>query len=203
MGPLDYLRELGRQPIPDERRRGLAVLVGCGLVLVAVALFALGSLVGPPRLQDDQPTRATAETPASGPAVVTEQPERGSTPTPTSTSTSASTSPALSELERAARLFLRGRGGKGGYLDYSYGRGRAEEIPAATQGLIDELASNPPRVPAAQRRIHPKLGPLISEGATSTRATVIATINDPGQIYSVSLSMQLLGGNWTTTSMTK
>ena len=198
MSLLDDLREFGGRPIPDERRRGLAVIVGGGLILFAVALFAFQSLVTPPRVQEDPPVRAAAadgpaaDPLAAGPAAIDEERERPSTTSP---------APGLSELERAARLFLRGRGGKGGYLDYSYGRGRAEEIPAAAPGLIDELASNPPRVPAAQRRIRPKLGPVIAEGATSTRATVIATINDPEQIYSVSLSMELLGGKWTTMSM--
>jgi len=191
----DDLRELAGRPIADERRRGLAFIVGGALALFAVALFAFQSLVAAPGARD----APAADAPAAGPtpAVGEEQLERPST------STSTSRAPDLAELERAARLFLSGRGGKGGYLDYSYGRGRAAQIPAAAPGLIDELAANPPRVPAARRRIHPELGPVSAEGATATRATVIATIDDPEQIYSVSLSMQLLAGKWTTTSMTK
>ena len=138
MSLLDDLREFGGKPIPDERRRGLAVIVGGGLILFAVALFAFQSLVTPPRVQEDPPVRAAAadgpaaDPPAAGPAAVDEERERPSTTSP---------APGLSELERAARLFLRGRGGKGGYLDYSYGRGRAEEIPAAARG---SSTSSPP-----------------------------------------------------------
>jgi hypothetical protein len=96
----------------------------------------------------------------------------------------------VAAAKRAARRFL------AGYLPYSYGRGRADGIAAATGGLRRGLAHDRPRVPSRERRLRPRLVLLQSDAVTRRRARLLALVGDGVRRYTLRLELARTRGGW-------
>jgi hypothetical protein len=143
------------------------------------------------------PARTTAPAPA---AVVV---AAGSQRTDASGTESAEAPPANAVQRRAAaaashaaRVFLRG------YLPYSYGQASASAVHAADGTLRAELASRPPRVPAAlERRARPRLERLELSSAGARAVYLLAHIDDGTAAYVALLTVKRAGARWIVTGV--
>jgi hypothetical protein len=98
--------------------------------------------------------------------------------------------------ERAARAFLVG------YLQYSYGRARAESIRAATGRLVRALERTPPRMRAAVARADPQLVSVHAEATLGRSAiNVVAVVADGQRRYRVPLELRRARGGWVVTAV--
>jgi hypothetical protein len=84
----------------------------------------------------------------------------------------------------------------GGYLPFSYGRGSADGLRAASAGLRARLAAERPRVPARERRRRARVVLLQLDGAGRTWAGVMALVDDGTRRYSVALTLARVGRAW-------
>jgi hypothetical protein len=96
-------------------------------------------------------------------------------------------------VRRTARRFL------AGYLAYSYGQGPVRRIRGAGDRLRARLAAQRPRVPARERRRHPRVVLLQLDGAGRTWAGVMALVDDRARRYSVSLTLARVRSGWQVT----
>jgi hypothetical protein len=96
----------------------------------------------------------------------------------------------LGAIKPTARLFL------AGYLPFSYGRGSADGIRAASARLRARLASERPRARARERRRRPRVVLLQLDGAGRTWASVMALVDDGARRYSVALTLARVGRAW-------
>ena len=139
--------------------------------------------------------RADAPSPASGPS--SDPPPAH----PTQGEREAKGAPAVvpdqaALAQRAARTFLVG------YLPYSYGRARAERIPAAARQLVRELERTPPRVPAAVARADPRLISVHAEATLGELAINVVAVVVDGQLrYRVPLELRRARGRWVVTAV--
>ncbi len=92
--------------------------------------------------------------------------------------------------KRAARRFL------AGYLPFTYGRRPADRIAALTPELRAELAARRPRVPASERRRHPRVELLQSNAVNGERADLVAIVTDGARRYSVALELANTPSGW-------
>jgi hypothetical protein len=99
----------------------------------------------------------------------------------------------------AARRFLRT------YLPFTYGQLPARAIQAAAPSLRARIAANPPQVPAAIRRLRPRVTALaiipariIDAGA---RWAATATVSDRQETYHVIVTLDQQHGHWLVTAI--
>jgi hypothetical protein len=97
---------------------------------------------------------------------------------------------------RAARRFL------AGYLPYSYGRGSADRIEATAAPLASMLRRQPPRVPAADRQLHPQLVSLeVASVNGDLGLDLEAVIDDGRRRYSMIVAVRPAGERWLVTAL--
>ena len=188
---------MSRRP-PRSARLALALLAvaaataaGCG---EAYERGDAGVFTLPPRA-----TTVPAPVPGPAPAAVA----AGSQRTDASGTESAEAPPATAVQRRAAaaashaaRVFLRG------YLPYSYGKAPAAAIDAVGAALRAELASRPPRVPAAlARRARPRLERLQLSSAGARAVYLLAHIDDGAAAYVALLTVRRAGARWLVTGV--
>ena len=97
--------------------------------------------------------------------------------------------------KRATRRFL------SGYLEYSYGRRDATDIPASAMQLRAQLAAQPPRVPPGVRKRHARVVVLQANGAGPVRAAMIALVDDGHGTYSINLRLEHGRSGWQVTAV--
>jgi hypothetical protein len=99
--------------------------------------------------------------------------------------------PEESAAARAARRFL------AGYLPYTYGAAPASEIRAVTAPLRRQLSDAPPRVPAADRGLKPR---VLSLDLVRSRGDLgidfEATVSDGRRRYPVFVGVRSDGERW-------
>jgi hypothetical protein len=194
---VDRLRRFLNRPLRDaDRPRLFAIAVV--LIFAAAGVLAVLDDATPssPRAPAMQPTAAPPRTLAAEPAVVPSSP----TPTvPSEEGTAAAdalASPA--EVRRAKRVALRFLAG---YLPYTYGRGSARAIIGADRRLGERLARDRPRVPARERRLHPRVLLVQSDGAGRLRARLLALVRDGRRGYTVALELARTSAGWRVTAV--
>jgi hypothetical protein len=91
------------------------------------------------------------------------------------------------------------------YLPYTYGQLAANAIQAATPRLRARIAANPPGVPTAIRRLHPRVtalaiipGRIVDAGAGWVAS---ASVSDRQQTYHVAVTLGQWHGRWLVTSI--
>jgi hypothetical protein len=190
---VDQLRLFLNQPLRDaDRPRLFAVAV--------VVIIAAGGLLA--LLHDPAPARHHGPGAASAPTAVA----GGGLPAPTAipsqtpvaasekgrpAASSAGSRADVATAKRAARQFV------SAYLPYSYGHGRPTRIPAATAALSRRLTRARPRVPARERRLHPRLVLLQSDAVGHRHAQLLALIDDGARRYTLQLELSRSRGSWT------
>jgi hypothetical protein len=183
---IDRLRMWLNRPLRDGDRPRLFALAVAAILAGAGALAFLGQ--SPPR------RAPTHRTPAPPPRWTSPPPalpaDTGSSEVPSEEGRPTLALHArhndVETAKRAARRFL------AGYLPYTYGRRNARSIAGATAGLRRRLAARPPRVPARAAHRRPRVVLLQTEGASRTRAAIVALVGDGPRRYSVEL--ELIGG---------
>jgi hypothetical protein len=173
---IDRLRALANRPIRHEDRTKAFALAAA---LVVVALVGLLTLERPSRPAAEPERRAPTAAPA--------------TEAPPPTADAAERTPSARELRtarRVARRFV------AGYLDYSYGRGSADEIDGATALLRDDLAAEPPRVPPTVARLEPELLTVQLEADGLDDIEAVALVRDGRRTYSTTLELEQSGESW-------
>ena len=124
-----------------SRRPRPGWLVSLGAIAAACALAAAIAVA----LRDDDGDRPSRTAARAAPTVPsTGAPHEAPEPP-------ASRPPEERAAVRAARRFL------AGYLPYSYGRGSTRDIEAVAAPLQATLRRSPPRVPASDRALKPRL----------------------------------------------
>ncbi len=192
---VDRLRLLLNRPLADgDRTRLFPVVVA--IIAGAALIFALLDDAGPAPSAMDTPARRASEAPtvtaafivpAATPAVPSEE---GNPPAALQGSRTD-----IARAKRAARRFLVR------YLPYTYGRGRADRIPAATPQLRAALADAPPRGPAREPRRRPRLELLQSHGVSSEGAQLVALVRDGRLRYTVRLRLANTAAGWQVTEL--
>lgn len=92
---------------------------------------------------------------------------------------------------RAARRFL------DGYLPYTYGAAPARELRSVTPQLRRELAKAPPRVPATERDLEPRVVELeLLRSRGDIGIDLEATVDDGKRLYPVGLGLRSDGERW-------
>jgi hypothetical protein len=188
---LDRLRQFANRPLNDgDRMRAFAIAVA--IIAAVAAILALIDHPGPSREAKRRinawratpaPSAATALVPVSTPQAPSEE---------------SDVQPAVGDVRRskqAARRFL------AGYLPFTYGHGNAAAIAAATPELRAELARQRPRVPVAERRRHPRLELLQTNGVSRERATLAALVHDGHRRYTVRLELASTARGWLVTGL--
>jgi hypothetical protein len=97
--------------------------------------------------------------------------------------------------KQAARAFL------ARYLDYTYGRGRADRISHATPELRAELEAARPRVPVSERDRRPRLELLQSNSVSREHAQLSALVHDGQRRYTVRLELANTAAGWIVTDL--
>lgn len=162
--------------------RGLARLtLAVLLAALLVALVVLARGVGQERAS--LRTRPAATVPATGAPT---EPDR---PLP------ERVAPEERVALRAARQFL------AGYLPYSYGRGPASRIAAAAPPLREQLRRAPPRVPAEDRTLEPRVvGLELASSNGDLGIDLTADIDDGRRRYSLTIAVRPAGDRWLVTA---
>lgn len=193
----DRLRALRERPIRDSER--MPLFLGAVVVLIAATL-AFGALGRP----GDDPAPAAPSVsepePASGDEAAPELADLGDLPIPSEEEpVDPEDAPSAEDVDgarAAAERFL-----EGGYLAYTYGRTRVEQMPLATPELRAELAQSPPRVPLGAGRGRPVVETLQIEGASVERAAVLALVDDGERTYTLSVALARYEGGWRVTEV--
>ena len=164
-------------------------LVGVLAALVAVGLVGLlggGGASRPPASSATTSTRATRSTALplgahsfedgdeSGPQVKGVKPTNAQRPA----------------VEAAARAFMMG------YLPFSYGQERASSIVAVTSQERQDLEVNPPQVPAAVRRRHPRVVGVRMTPYAAGEWQVTVTVSDGTLSYPIVVVAGDLPAGW-------
>jgi hypothetical protein len=192
---IDRVRLLVNRPLSEGERRRLFALAAAAILVAAGAL----AVTDRSRPRSQHATRSRAATAPAPPAALSplratdavslqapsEEGRPGTDLEGTRTDVDAA--------KRAARRFLTG------YLPYSYGRRSARRIPAATTQLRRDLAANPPRVPTRERRRHPRLVLLQSNGVGPVRGDLVALVRDGRLRYTVALELARRRHGWAVT----
>jgi membrane-associated protease RseP (regulator of RpoE activity) len=179
---IEQVRAIGDRPLPADWRQRQRIAIGAAAAIIVVgAAFLVFS-------PDHPVSRPVAPRPALAP---TSTPSVTTSPTPPPTAVVRVSRRELRAVRRAARRFL------AGYLPFTYGRGSAHRIPAATSAFRTDIAHNyRPRVPPSERRRRTKIRHLEAEGASASRATVVALVSDGARTYSVAVAMRRIDGHW-------
>jgi hypothetical protein len=187
---LDRVRVFMRRPLADTDR---VRLFGVAVAAIVVGAAVLALIEDPPARE---PSRARPPAAASTPAEVTSEPalelpgEEGDPPA------AAEASPAdVRAAKAAARRFLTG------YLPFSYGQAGPRAIDAVSDELRHRLESEPPRVPAAERRRRPRVVLLQAEGVSDVRAAMLALVADGARRYTVRVELARRRSGWRVTNV--
>jgi hypothetical protein len=193
---VDQLRLLWNRPLRDGDRRRLFAIAVVFIAAAAVLLTLHGQPDAPdghaiePRLP---PIASSSPVTLSFPlaAATAEQSAPSEEGDPTAARTASAADVAASE--RAARAFL------AGYLPFTYGH--AVHLRAATAALRHTLRSHPPRVPRAERRRHPRVVALQTDGVSRELAQLTALVDDGARRYTVTLELAHRGTGWLVTGL--
>ena len=190
---VDQLRLLWNRPLADGDRRRLFTLAAA---IIAAAAFIVALAAHPA----GKPTRESSRTrPATAPLLTfSGAPAPIATATPAAPSEEGLPSGSGSRRDvvssrRVARAFL------AGYLPYTYGRRSAQRITHASSALRRELLADRPRVPAAERRLQPRLELLQSDGVSHELARLHALVDDGRRRYLVALELARTPQGWIVT----
>ena len=193
---IDRLRGLLDRPLRDTDRRRLFVAAVAVIVLGAGALALLDRPAprSAPQARSSSPASAPAQpaggVPAEDAASIDTPSEEGS-PRPGLEGSRAD----VVATKRTARRFL------AGYLAYTYGRQNAQRIASANAQLRRRLAAHPPRVPARERRRHPRVVLVQSNAVGRVRAELVAVIRDGARRYTVPLELTRGRDGWKVTAV--
>jgi hypothetical protein len=195
---VDRVRAFLNRPLRDaDRPRLFAIAVG--VVVAAAALLAPVDAPRSPRADAEPAEPSPPRTAAGSPAAVPEL--AGSDEAPSEESNLPAeleaSSAQITQVKRAARRFL------AGYLPYSYGRRDARRIAQASTALRRRLASEPPRVPSAERGRRPRLVLLQADSVGRSRAGMRALVADGARRYTVSLELERTAAGWLVTELGK
>jgi hypothetical protein len=193
---IDRARIALNRPLEDGDRPRLFAMAVASIVGGALVLSVIGRAPARPA----KPAEHRAPVPPATPPVpaaptAPAQVEPGGPPSEES-EPNAGLEISRSELRvvnRTARRFLLD------YLPFTYGRGSARHIRAASARLRAELAAEPPRVPSRERRHRPRVTLLQLDGAGRTWAGVVALVDDGARRYSVALTLARVGRAWQVT----
>jgi hypothetical protein len=193
---IDRARIVLNRPLEDGDRPRLFAMAVASIVGGALVLSVIGRAPARPAKRAEH--RAPVPTAAPpGPVVLTSpvQVERSGPPSEESgPNAGLEISPTEQRVvKRTARRFLLD------YLPFTYGRGSARNIRAASARLRAELAADPPRVPPRERRHRPRVTLLQLDGAGRTWAGVVALVDDGARRYSVALTLARVERAWQVT----
>lgn len=194
---IDRLRALLNRPIQDADRLRLFALAAA-VVAAGAVLLALSGRDGHVARDDRRATRdaeltGRAEPPLPSPRDPAELPvpsEEGRRPKEDQASRRE-----IARAKDATQRFL------AAYLPYTYGRGRAGELPAATDELRTALADARPRVPARERGRSARVAALQVAGAGPRRLGMLALVDDARRSYTVRLALARYGSDWKVTEV--
>jgi hypothetical protein len=176
------LRAWLERPLADVDRPRLAVV--CLTIIATGATIMLATRADPPP-RARKPV-ATASAPMAAPSPSITAAPRSTPPRVTAAD--------IRHAKRSARRFL------AGYLTYTYGRGRARTILAATPELRRMLARQPPRVRRARdRRRRARVELIQTDDVATSGIGLIALVADGARRYSVRLVLQRSGDRWLVT----
>ncbi len=193
---VDALRAFLNRPLRDsDRPRLFAIAVA--LVLAAAALLAM--LDDPPSPRADaEPAEPSAMPTAAGPPAASSEPlvsEQAPSEEANPPAALEASSAHVTRAKQAARGFL------AGYLPYAYGRRDARRIAHASPQLRRRLASERPRVPAAERRRRPRLVLLQADSVGRSQAGMRAQVADGARRYTVPLELERTAAGWVVTEL--
>jgi hypothetical protein len=186
---VDRLRQILNRPIADGDRQRLFLIV-VAILAGAALILALVDDTGPEPAAPERPERpapAAFRVPAATPSAPSEE---GNPPASLQGSRRD-----IARSKQAARRFL------ARYLPYTYGRGRADRIPAATPELRAALSRARPRGPARSLRRRPRLELLQSNGVSRERAKLVALVRDGRLRYTVRLRLANTAAGWLVTEL--
>jgi hypothetical protein len=184
---VDQLRLLWNRPLGDADRVRLFAIAVALIAAVTAVLAVHGH--GAPAARPVRPAPTPFAVPSGTP-----WPEQRAPSEEGDSSAARAASPAdVAAGKRAARAFL------AGYLPYTYGH--AVRLRAAAAALRRTLRSQPPRVPAAERRRHARVVALQSDGVSRRHASVTALVDDGARRYSVTLELAHRSAGWIVTSL--
>lgn len=190
---IDRLRLFLNRPLSDADRPRLFALAVTVIVLSAVFLALLDRAepaaertAAKVRAATPAPWTDAPVAPEASPVVTAAPLSEEGTPAPGTEASRAD----VAAAKRAARRFL------AGYLPYSYGRGRASRIRAATARLRRQLARQRPRVPATERHRHTRVVLLQSDAVSPDRGRLLALVRDGKRRYSLTVELTRRGGHW-------
>jgi hypothetical protein len=193
---IDRARIALNRPLEDGDRPRLFAMAVASIIGGALILSVIGRAPARPDKQVERPRPVpTATPPAPGALAAPVQVEQSGPPSEES-SPAAGPEVSRSELrivKRTARRFLLD------YLPFTYGRGSARNIRAASARLRAELAADPPRVPPRERRHRPRVVLLQLDGAGRAWAGVVALVDDGARRYTVALTLARVGRAWQVT----
>jgi hypothetical protein len=184
------------RPLEDGDRPRLFAMAVASIVGGALILSVIGRAPARPAKHVERGAPAPTATPAA-PIVLTSpvQVERSGPPSEESGPSGGLeiSRTELRTVKRTARGFLLDR------RPFTYGRGAARNIRAASARLRAELAAEPPRVPPRERRHRPRVTLLQLDGAGRTWAGVVALVDDGARRDSVALTLARVGRAWQVT----
>jgi hypothetical protein len=191
---IDRARIALHRPLTDGDRPRLFAISVVMIIAGALILAVIGRAPARPVKRMEDRTRAPAAAVPASPIA----PMRAEATGPPSEESGPDASLEVSHRElgaikRTARVFL------AGYLPFSYGRGSADALRAASARLRARLAAERPRVPARERRRHARVVLLQLDGAGRTWAGVMALVDDGVRRYSVALTLARFGRAWQVT----
>lgn len=193
---VDRLRLFLNRPLSESDRPRLFAIAVVLIFAAAGLLAVLHDATLSVREPTTHPAAAVPPTVAAEPSVI---PSSSSPTVPSEEGTAAAdalASPAeVRRAKRVARRFL------AGYLAYSYGRGSARAIVGADRRLRERLAAERPRVPARERRRHPRVVLVQSDGAGRLRARLVALVDDGRRRYTVALDLVRARAGWRVTAV--
>jgi hypothetical protein len=191
---IDRARIALHRPLTDGDRPRLFAISAVMIVAVALILAVIGRAPARPAKRVEHRTAAPAAALPASPVA----PVRVEATGPPSEESRPDASLDLSHRElgvikHTARVFL------AGYLPFSYGRGSADGIRAASARLRVRLSGERPRVPARERRRRARVVLLQLDGAGRRWAGVMALVDDRARSYSVGLTLARVGRGWQVT----
>ena len=194
---IDRLRALLNRPIGDAERPRLFALAAAVVVTGAVLLALTGG--GSDRATGDGPAAPDLNASNGAAPPVPRPRDPAELPVPSEEGRRSKADQAspreIANAKAAAERFL------AGYLPYTYGRGRAHNLPAATDELRRALAGARPRVPRSERGRPAEVVTLQIAGAGPSRMGMLALVDDGRRSYTVHMALARYGGDWKVTEV--
>jgi hypothetical protein len=190
---IDRARIVLNRPLEDGDRPRLFAMAVASIVGGALILSVIGRTPARQAKPGDHRTPVPTASPAAPAAPTSPVPVEQTGPPSEESEPNAALEISRTELrivKRTARRFLLD------YLPFTYGRGSARHIRAASAHLRAELAAEPPRVPPRERRHRPRVTLLQLDGAGRTWAGVVALVDDGARRYSVAMTLARVGRSW-------